>query len=95
MLAIRRVTSVELGEHLTARDLRGEFVAELPEAAAREGMAYLASVVDRDGRQKIVLGAADAETVRAFLEQWAPREGLVDLYGDSARGFAGGYVAGR
>ena len=25
---------------------------------------------------------------------WAPREGLVDLYGDPARGFAGGYVAG-
>src|SRR5690606_1592832 len=70
---LRAAPVVELGEHLTARDLRGEFVAELPEAAAREGMAYLASVVDRDGRQKIVLGAADAETVRAFLEQWAPR----------------------
>lgn len=91
---LRAAPVVALGERLAARDLRGEFVAELPEAAVREGMAYLATVTDRDSRQKIVLGAADAETVRAFLEQWAPREGLVDLYGDPARGFAGGYVAG-
>ena len=85
---------VALGERLAARDLRGEHVPELPEAAAREGLAYLASVADRDGRQKVVLGAADAETVGAFLRTWAPSRGLIDLYGDPARGFAGGYVAG-
>src|SRR5690606_24589180 len=62
---------VVLNERLDAQDLRGEHVPELPEAAAREGLAYLATVADRDGRQKIVLGAANAETVRAFLEQWA------------------------
>lgn len=92
---LRAAPVVALGERLAARDLRGEHVPELPEAAAREGLAYLATVTDRDVRQKIVLGAADAETVQAFLEQWAPRAGLVDLYGDPARGFAGGYVAGR
>ena len=87
---------VALGERLTARDLRGEHVPELPEAAVREGMAYLATVTDRDGRRKVVLGGhADAETVRAFLERWAPHEGLVDLYGDPARGFAGGYISGK
>ena len=91
---LRAAPAVALGDRLAARDLRGEHVPELPEAAVREGMAYMATITDRDGRQKIVLGAADAETVRAFLERWAPREGLVDLYGDPARGFAGGYVAG-
>src|SRR5690606_30450868 len=80
---------LELGDTpQVVRDLRGEHVPELPEAAVREGLAYLASVTDRDGRKKVVLGAADAETVRAFLERWAPREGLVDIYGDPARGFA-------
>lgn len=96
---LRAAPVVELGSppngRLAARDLRGEHVPELPEAAVREGMVYLATVADRDGRQKIVLGGhAPAEMVRAFLESWAPREGLVDLYGDPARGFAGGYVAG-
>src|SRR5690606_34614139 len=91
---LRAAPVVALGERLTARDLRGEHVPELPEAAVREGLAYLATVTDRDGRRKIVLGAADEETVRAFMEKWAPREGLADLYGDPARGFAGGYIAG-
>ncbi|HEX7091788.1 MAG TPA: hypothetical protein VF192_16735, partial [Longimicrobiales bacterium] len=91
---LRAAPVVALGERLAARDLRGEHVPELPEAAVREGMAYLATVADRGGRRKIVLGGhAPAEMVRAFLESWAPREGLVDLYGDPARGFAGGYVA--
>src|SRR5690606_34294520 len=91
---LRAAPVVTLGERLAA-DLRGEHVPELPEAAVREGLAYLATVADRDGRRKVVLGAADAEMVRAFLESWAPREGLVDIYGDPARGFAGGYVGGR
>src|SRR5690606_3670863 len=92
---LRAAPVVALGERLTARDLRGEHVPELPEAAVREGLAYLATVADRDGRRKIVLGGhAPAEMVRAFLESWAPSRGLIDLYGDPARGFAGGYVAG-
>src|SRR5690606_27287468 len=65
-------------------------VAELPEAAVREGLAYLATVADRDGRQKIVLGGhTTPETVEAFMRVWAPAQGLVDIYGDPARGFAG------
>lgn len=91
---LREAPRILLAERVASRDLRGEHVPELPEAAAREGLAYIATVTDRDGRRKIVLGAADAETVRAFMERWAPCEGLVDIYGDPARGFAGGYVAG-
>lgn len=79
---------------ITARDLRGipGGVPELPEAACRDGIAYLASVTERDGREKVVLGAATAEQVQAFLRDWAPEEDLVDTYGDPARGFAGGYL---
>lgn len=74
-------------------DLRHAVVPELPEAASREGVAYLATVTDRDGREKVVLGGCTTpEVVRAFMEQWAPAQGLVDIYGDSARGFAGGYL---
>ena len=73
-------------------DLRGQEVPELPEAAAREGRAFLGTVRERDGREKIVLQAASPEEVRAFLETWAPAQGLQGLYGDPARGFAGGYV---
>lgn len=30
-------------------------------------------------------------TVRAWMAQWAPSHGIVGVYGDPARGFAGGY----
>ena len=79
--------------HAVVHDLRGRDVPELPEAAAREGVAYLATVADRDGRRKVVLGGhTTPETVRAFMAEWAPAQGVVDIYGDPARGFAGGYL---
>src|SRR5690606_28872667 len=79
----------EGGHHVFVK--RG--VPELPEAAAREGVAFLALTTDRDGRGKIVLGGhATSETVQAFMTEWAPALRLVDIYGDPARGFAGGYL---
>lgn len=89
-------------------DFRSRQLRELPEAALRAGVAYIATVEDRDGRQKVVLGGATPLTVRAFLgmfttderyvdEHCAPvrgfvqAHGLVDSYGDPARGFAGAY----
>jgi len=66
-------------------------VPELPEAAAREGIAFLAKVADRDGRQKIVLQSASADLVRAFLAGEV-YPGLNQMYGDPERGFAGGYL---
>lgn len=71
-------------------DLRGESIPELPEAAAREGIPFVASQTDRDGRRKVVLMSAPPELVSRFLTgEIVP--GLVDCYGDPARGFAGGY----
>lgn len=75
-------------------DLRNKEVPELPEAATRDGTPYLAMPrpTERDPRKKVTLGAASPEVVREFLESWASAHGLVELYGDPARGLAGGYV---
>ena len=70
-------------------DFGDSTIPELPEAAAREGIAFLATVTDRDGRKKVVLQAAGSEQVQAFLSHYPAQ----DKYGDPARGFAGGYLA--
>ena len=75
-------------------DLRGENIPELPEAAAREGVAFLSQVKDRDGREKVVLMAAPPNLVERFLAGKIVA-GLTDMYGDPARGFAGGYLAAK
>lgn len=72
-------------------DFRGENIPELPEAAAREGIPFLADQTDRDGRRKVVLMAAPAYLVERFLAGEIV-SGLTDFYGDPARGFAGGYL---
>lgn len=72
-------------------DLRGVSIPELPEAAAREGIPFLADQTDRDGRRKVVLMAAPPDLVQRFMAgEIVP--GLTGYYGDPARGFAGGYV---
>lgn len=91
--ALREAPTIELAG-VSVSDLRGRSIPELPEAAAREGVAYLATVTDRDGRRRVVLGGnASPDTVRAFMTKWAPAQGLVDVYGDPTRGFAGGYLS--
>lgn len=76
-----------------ARDMRREPpYPELPEAATRLGLSYVSGpLVDRDGRRKITV-SGDEEVIESFLKTWAPAQGLVNLYGDPARGFAGGYL---
>lgn len=91
--ALREAPSIDLGAGTSVRDMRDTFAPELPEAAVRDGVAYLAVVKDRDGRKRVVLGGhTTPETVRAFMDTWAPAQGLTDIYGDPARGFAGGYL---
>lgn len=75
----------------TAVDMRGIHVPELPEAGTRYGIAYVADgLPGPDGRRKVVCSGT-AEVIRAFLTSFVTREGLVDPYGDPARGFAGAY----
>lgn len=79
------------GDGFRVADMRSAHVPELPEAAIREGVAYLATVTDRDGRVKEVLGGhTTPELVREWMES-RRAEGR-EVYGDPARGFAGAYV---
>lgn len=65
--------------------------AELPEAAARCGSAYLAIVKDRGKGRKLVIGGdASKETVTRFMTWFGPKLGLTNIYGAPGRGFAGG-----
>lgn len=64
---------------------------ELPEAATRAGISYVSGPLEcPDGRKKITCSGT-REVVEAFMTQWGPAQGLTDIYGDSERGFAGGY----
>jgi len=72
-------------------DLRGQIIPELPEAAAYEGIPFLSTVTERDGRKKVVLMAAPHDLIKRFLAGEIIGD-LVDMYGDPARGFAGGYL---
>ena len=63
-------------------------------SSVREGIGYVSGPLSGpDGRRKYTC-SGDSEQVRAFIDAWAPAQGLVGVYGDPARGFAGGYLPG-
>jgi hypothetical protein len=79
--------------HRDFADLRGRQIPELPEAAAREGIPFLATVKDRDGREKVVMQAAPPELIERFLAgNVVPGLNGHERYGDPARGIAGIYL---
>ncbi len=61
-------------------------VPELPEAAARDGIPFLATLTER-GQNKTVLQAAPPQVVAAWMD--SQRAAGLSPYGDPARGFAG------
>lgn len=74
------------------RDIRSGFIPEAPEASLRLGVPILSVLETPDGRTKIsILGDHTGDAVKQFLSD-ADRQGLSDVYGDPARGFAGGYL---
>lgn len=91
--SVRTDACYAMGDTLAVVDMRGQRIPELPEAAARDGVCFIASISERDGRIKVVCQSGTPEQIRAFMTAWAPAQGLVDIYGDPARGFAGGYLA--
>lgn len=93
--ALRLAKKTELAPWIFVADLRGKQIPELPEAAAREGRCFLSTVRDRDGREKVGCMGGTPDQIRAFMESWAPEQGLTDIYGDPARGFAGGYLPAK
>lgn len=89
---LRAVPELELAPGVWVKDMRRVKVYELPEASARENLCFVADgLPSPDGRVKVVCQSGSPEQIRAFMERWAPAQGLTDLYGDPARGFAGGY----
>lgn len=77
------------------KDLRGWYqvhgpVQEAQEAAARLGVAILYEMPRGDRVQVGCIGGTPEE-IRVFMGTIAPAEGLDNVYGDPARGFAGGY----
>lgn len=70
-------------------DFGDSTVAELPEAAAREGVPFQATTQTPDGRTKVGLMSAPAAVVRAWMD--AQKGTLKEIYGDPERGFAGGF----
>lgn len=75
------------------RDLRDKRVPQLPEASLRLGEPILCTgIPDRNGIKINLLGDSEGDAVRAFLSVYAKEIGLVNCYGDPARGFAGGYI---
>lgn len=91
--ALNAAPRIDIGGGVEVADMRRpEPVAELMEAGTRTGTAYIAGpLVDpRDGRQKYTVSGEAAAA--AFLAGGAAALGLVDTYGDPARGFAGGYA---
>jgi len=83
---------LKLREGIVAVDMRrGHPWPELPEAACRAGVSYVSGpLICPDGRKKITC-SGHASQIEAFMGFWAPKNGLVDIYGDPTRGFAGGY----
>lgn len=76
----------------SCKDMRGAHVPELPEAASRLGIGYIAQTSDRDGRVKEVLGGLIApEAIRMWMAA-RKAEGR-EVYGDPERGYAGAYLS--
>jgi len=80
------------GQFHNVVDLRGQYTPELPDAACYLGIAYLAGIENREGTKIILGGATSPELVEHFIKVWGPENGLTGIYGDPARGFAGGYT---
>ena len=98
------ITSIKQAETIT---LGGEIadmrsvgtLPMLPEASAISGTPVLYRMPGRRGQpDKVgILGAGEGtvagpDPIEAFLRGEGPAEDLSGIYGDSARGFAGGYV---
>lgn len=87
------------------KDLRGEYLGEgysldyltAQLAVVMEGHAALLRHRDavRAAEKCTITGHAAASTIEAFMNTWAPSQGLERIFGVPDRGYAGGYPARR
>ena len=65
-------------------------IPELNEAAAYMNAPFMAQLIDKDGKLKVVFQGANEELIVKFMnKELVP--GLVKTYGSPKRGYAGGY----
>lgn len=64
---------------------------ELVDAATYAGIGYIAGPLRGPDGVKYTCSGSPAQ-VHAWMAHWAPSQGLVGIYGDPARGFAGAYA---
>jgi hypothetical protein len=83
---LKKAPRLRIGKRYVA-DIRAQGVLPYAvEAATMSGIEFIGRVDTRD-KNKVLL-SAKASTVAAFLAK--PPEGITNIYGDPARGFAGG-----
>jgi hypothetical protein len=87
MTALQQAPRIQVkGTEVAFFNPTADFPEEVPEASARSGIPYC--YVRKDGgRGKAGIMSAGPEVIR----EWMQTCGLKDVYGDPARGFAGGY----
>jgi hypothetical protein len=73
------------------RDSIGAEIKQLNHATSWTAIPCAYSMAQRDGRTKVgIIGSDEPAVVSAWMEYYSDK--LVDMYGDPARGFAGGYL---
>ncbi|MFA4993784.1 MAG: hypothetical protein WC521_00550 [Bdellovibrionales bacterium] len=92
--------SVIIGSEII-KDLRHKYLGEgysldllsAQIAVALSGKAALLCNSDPNGKSKkiTIYGNIRPETITAFIERWAPSQGLTDIYGVPHRGYAGAF----
>lgn len=93
-IALRRQQKVQIvgsdNKTYLVADFGSSTILELLEASAREGLPFLATVTDADGKRKRVFQSACAELIDGWMRSQINT--LDRIYGDPVRGFAGGYI---
>lgn len=89
---LKNADRIELSSEIFVADMRGDTPwPELPEAACRADLPYISGpLIGPDGKKKYTCSGTE-NVINAFMNKWAPDNGLINIYGDSKRGFAGGY----
>ena len=88
--ALADLHRVGVGGHLFT-DVRGLDLPQLPEASAVAGTAVLYRLEEVGRPIKVGVLNGTPEEIKAFMENAENIFGLSRIYGDPARGYAGGY----
>ena len=88
-VALSGAPEIELAPGVTVKDMRDTPLPDLPEASALMQIGFLGRSTIAGKTKYTCMG--DQGQVSAFLQVWAPARGLVDIYGDPVRGYAGAF----